>query len=68
VLEHIFLGDLLRALWCVGVHDVQVLRPEVDRNGYECMLGHEKIRRSIQLKTITMKAKRTRSRSQAGLS
>jgi hypothetical protein len=33
VLEHIFLGDLLRALWRMGVHDVQVLRPEVDRNG-----------------------------------
>jgi hypothetical protein len=51
VLEHIFLGDLLRALWRMGVHDVQVLRPEVDRNGYEFMLGHEKIRRSVQLKS-----------------
>ena len=51
VLEHIFLGDLLRALWRMGVHDVQVLRPEVDRNGYEFMLGHERIRRSVQLKS-----------------
>jgi hypothetical protein len=42
VLEHIFLGDLLRALWRMGVHDVQVLRPEIDRNGYEFMLGHER--------------------------
>lgn len=40
VLEHIFLGDLLRALWRMGAHDVQVLRPEVDRNGYEFILGH----------------------------
>jgi hypothetical protein len=51
VLEHIFLGDLLRALWRMGVHDTQVLRPEVDRNGYEFMLGHERIRRSVQLKS-----------------
>ena len=51
VLEHIFLGDLLRALWRMGVHDVQVLRPEVDRNGYEFMLGHERIRCSVQLKS-----------------
>jgi hypothetical protein len=51
VLEHIFLGDLLRALWRMGMHDVQVLRPEVDRNGYEFMLGHERIRRSVQLKS-----------------
>jgi hypothetical protein len=57
VLEHIFLGDLLRALWCMGVHDVQVLRPEVHRNGYECMLGHENIRRSIQLKTTNHEGK-----------
>src|SRR4051812_11990180 len=52
VLEHIFLGDLLRALWCMGVHEVQVLRPEVDRNGYEFVVGCNGIRRSIQLKTI----------------
>ena len=51
VLEHIFLGELLRALWRMGVHDVQVLRPEVDRNGYEFTLGHERIRRSVQLKS-----------------
>jgi hypothetical protein len=51
VLEHIFLGDLLRALWRMGMHDVQVLRPEIDRNGYEFMLGHERIRRSVQLKS-----------------
>jgi len=51
VLEHIFLGDLLRALWRMGVHDTQILRPEVDRNGYEFLLGHERIRRSVQLKS-----------------
>src|SRR5215212_3534608 len=51
VLEHIFLGDLLGALWRMGAHDIQVLRPEVDRNGYEFMLGHERIRRSVQLKS-----------------
>ena len=28
-----------------------MLRPEVDRNGYEFMLGHERIRRSVQLKS-----------------
>jgi len=65
VLEHIFLGDLLRALWRMGVHDTQVLRPEVDRNGYEFMLGHERIRRSVQLKSTYRVARRGRSRSTA---
>ena len=65
VLEHIFLGDLLRALWRMGMHDVQVLRPEVDRNGYEFMLGHERIRRSVQLKSTYRVARRGRSRSTA---
>ena len=63
VLEHIFLGDLLRALWRMGVHDVQVLRPEIDRNGYEFMLGHERIRRSVQLKSTYRVARPMRSRS-----
>src|SRR5829696_6555153 len=35
----------------MGVHDTEVLRPEVDRNGYEFMLGHERIRRSVQLRS-----------------
>src|SRR4051794_272396 len=51
VLEHLFIGDLLRALWCLGIHDVQVLRPEVDRNGYEFMIGCNGTHRSVQLKT-----------------
>jgi hypothetical protein len=50
-LEHIFLGDLLRALWRMGLHDVEILRPEIDRNGYEFVIGCNGIRRSIQLKT-----------------
>ena len=64
-MEHIFLGDLLRAFWRMGVHDTQVLRPEVDRNGYEFMLGHESIRRSVQLKSTYRGGKARRSRSTA---
>ena len=56
-LEHIFLGDLLRALWRMGMHDVEILRPEIDRNGYEFVIGCNGIRRSIQLKTTRKNGK-----------
>jgi hypothetical protein len=56
-LEHIFLGDLLRSLWRRGIHDVEILRPEIDRNGYEFVIGCNGIRRSIQLKTTRKNGK-----------
>ena len=30
VLEHLFVGDLLRCLWRRGARDIEVLRAEVD--------------------------------------
>ena len=33
--EHIFLGEVLRNLWCAGVHKVDVLRAETDAVGYD---------------------------------
>jgi hypothetical protein len=57
VLEHIFTGELLRALWRKGLHDVEILRPEVDRNGYEFIIGCNGLRRSIQLKTTRLGGK-----------
>jgi hypothetical protein len=56
-LEHIFLGDLLRSLWRRGIHDVEILRPEIDRNGYEFVIGCNGTRRSIQLKTTRKNGK-----------
>jgi hypothetical protein len=50
VLEHIFIGDLLRTLWCQGIYDVDVLRVEVDRGGYDVVLEWRGVTRHIQLK------------------
>ena len=33
VIEHLFVGDLLRCLWRRGSRDIEVLRAEVDRAG-----------------------------------
>ena len=50
VLEHIFLGDLLRHLWQRGARNIEVLRAEVDRGGYDLVIECNGFLRHIQLK------------------
>lgn len=50
VIEHLFVGDLLRCLWRRGVRDIDVLRAEVDRAGYDLVLEADGVMRHIQLK------------------
>jgi hypothetical protein len=50
VLEHLFIGELLKKLWCMGVHDAEVLRSEVDGSGYDVVVECNGILRHIQLK------------------
>jgi hypothetical protein len=58
IIEHLFLGELLRCLWRRGLHDVEVLWPEVDRAGYDLVIEANSIIRHIQLKTSHRSAKR----------
>jgi hypothetical protein len=51
ILEHVLVGDLLRALWRAGRRDIEVLRAEVDRGGYDLVLQANGIVRHIQLKS-----------------
>ena len=51
IIEHLFVGDLLRCLWRRGDRNVEVLRPEVDRGGYDLVLEVNGITRHIQLKS-----------------
>jgi hypothetical protein len=51
IVEHVFVGDVLRALWRRGVTDIEVLRPEFDAHGYDIVMTRGKIVRHIQLKT-----------------
>lgn len=50
VLEHIFLGDMLRHLWRMGARGIEVLRAEVDRGGYDLVMECNGVLRHIQLK------------------
>jgi hypothetical protein len=50
LLEHLFISDLLRHLWCRGVMTADFLRPEVDHGGYDLVIACNSIIRHVQLK------------------
>lgn len=51
LLEHLFVADVLRHLWCQGARDVEVLRSEVDRGGYDLVFDANGVTRHVQLKS-----------------
>lgn len=57
VIEHLFVGDLLRCLWSQGIRDMEVLRTEVDRDGYDLVLESNRITRHVQFKASYRGAK-----------
>lgn len=53
LVEHIFVGEILRHLWRAGVHEVDVLRAETDAGGYDIVIEVGSVARHIQLKSST---------------
>ena len=53
IVEHVFVGEALRALWRRGIVDVEVLRAEFDAHGYDLVMSRGKVTRHIQFKTGT---------------
>lgn len=51
IVEHVFVGDVLRTLWRHGVTDVEILRPEFDAHGYDVVMSRGPVVRHIQFKT-----------------
>jgi hypothetical protein len=50
-LGHLFLGQLLTFMWRNGVRDIEVLKSEVDRGGYDVVLESNGVIRHVQLKS-----------------
>ncbi|MET4290109.1 hypothetical protein ABIB06_000270 [Bradyrhizobium sp. LB8.2] len=50
-LFHLLLGELMATRWQQGRHDIEVLKSEVDRGGYDIVLEASGILRHIQLKS-----------------
>ncbi len=59
LIEHVFLGELLRGLWRKNVRDLEVLRPEVDSAGYDLALEFRGLTRHMQLKSSFTGARRS---------
>jgi hypothetical protein len=51
IVEHVFVGEVLRTLWRRGVTDVEILRPEFDAHGYDVVMSRGPVVRHVQLKT-----------------
>jgi hypothetical protein len=58
LVEHVFLGELLRGLWRKDIRDLEVLRPEVDSGGYDLAIECRGLIRHVQLKSSHRDAKR----------
>lgn len=50
ILEHLFIGEILKALWKQNISDIDVLKAEVDSGGYDAVISCNGISRHIQLK------------------
>lgn len=48
---HLFLGQLLAHMWRTDARDIEVLKGEVDRGGYDVVLESRGIIRHVQLKS-----------------
>src|SRR4051794_4856968 len=51
IVEHVFVGEMLRRLWQLGSTDVEVLRSEFDPGGSDLVVASKKIVRHIQFKS-----------------
>lgn len=51
LLEHLFVGEVLRHLWRHGISDAEFLKPDVDNGGYDLVLASNSVIRHIQLKS-----------------
>ena len=57
LVEHLFVGELLRTLW---PHRVEVMKPQVDDGGYDLVMEAGGVIRHVQLKSSTRRAKTAR--------
>jgi len=50
ILEHLFIGEVLKHPWKKNIRDIEVLKAEVDSGGYDVVISCNGISRHIQLK------------------
>jgi len=61
VIEHLFVGELLKISWQRG-HSLEISHPEVDNQGYDLILELNRTIRHLQLKASYSKGKTVRQK------
>jgi hypothetical protein len=59
IVEHVFVGEVMRSLWQRGIYDIEVLRAEFDTGGYDLVLSCGNVARYIQFKASMADGART---------
>jgi len=58
IVEHLFVGQVMQALWKGGLYDIEVLRAEFDTGGYDLVLTRNGQARYIQFKASLENSRR----------
>lgn len=68
LIEHLFIGELLKLSWLDGSSSLEVAKPEVDNQGYDLIAEENGIIRHIQLKAAHLEAKAAKQKVHIALS
>ena len=68
LIEHLFIGELLKHSWIDGSCSLEVAKPEVDSQGYDLIAEQNGIIRHIQLKASHLKARAAKQKVHIALS
>ena len=60
IIEHLFIGELLKLSWVNGDYSLEISKPEVDNSGYDLIIEANGTLRHIQLKAAYVGAKTSR--------
>jgi len=60
IVEHAFVTDLLKSLWRKEIFDIEILRSEFDRGGYDLVISSLGVLRHVQLKVLKADGKRAK--------
>jgi hypothetical protein len=62
LIEHLFVGELLKISWINGDCQIEVAKPEVDNSGYDVIVEANRVVRHIQLKASYVGGKTARQK------
>lgn len=68
LIEHLFVGELLKLAWQSKNYSLEVSKPEVDNSGYDLILEAKGVLRHVQLKSTFIGGKTSRQNVHISLS